>query len=128
MRNRCNNNTAEITISQDEPDSLMQEMRDLVKKRDFDEFAVMQVRVTTQLLNKLQRIEEDMEELNNRQKLFLNSIKENIEEAFDSFNKINNNDNSSSSSSSSSSPPKILYTVLTKKMSSIHRRAKLIEE
>ena len=69
-----------------------------------------------------------MEELNNRQKLFLDSIKENIEEAFDSFNKINNNDNSSSSSSSSSSLPKILYTVLTKKMSSIHMRAKLIEE
>jgi len=99
MRNRRNNNTAEITISQDEPDSLTQEMRDLVKKRDFDEFAVTQVRATTQLLNKLQRIEEDMEELNNRQKLFLDSIKENIEEAFDSFNKINNNDNSSSSSS-----------------------------
>jgi len=48
MRNRRNNNTAEITISQDEPDSLMQEMRDLVKKRDFDEFAVTQVRATTQ--------------------------------------------------------------------------------
>jgi len=87
-----------------------------------------QMRSTTQLFNKLRKIEEDIEEMDSRQKAFLDSIKENIDsvlETLDSFNNINNNN---LLPSSSSSPPKILYTVLTKKMSSLHKRAKLIED
>ena len=106
-------------------------MKELVKKRDFDEFAMTQVRSTTQLFNKLRKIEEDIEEMDSRQKAFLDSIKENIDsvlETLDSFNNINNNNLLPSSSSSLSPPPKILYTVLTKKMSSLHKRAKLIED
>ena len=49
-------------------------------------------------------------------------------ETLDGFNNVNNNSLSSSSSLSSSPPPKILYTVLTKKMSSLHKCAKLIED
>jgi hypothetical protein len=109
----------------------MQEVKELMKKRDFDEFAMTQVRATTQLFNKLQKVEEYMEEMDSRQKAFLDSIKENIDsvlDTFDGFSNINNNNLSPSSSLSSFSPPKILYTVLTKKMSSLHKRAKLIED
>ena len=129
MRNRHNNNAVETNTSQNELNSLTQEVKDLVKKRDFDEFAMTQVRATTQLFNKLRKIEEDIEEMDSRQKAFLDSIKENIDsvlETLDSFNNINNNN--LLPSSSSSLPPKILYTVLTKKMSSLHKRAKLIED
>jgi len=128
MRNRHNNNAVETNTSQNELNSLTQEVKELVKKRDFDEFAMTQVRSTTQLFNKLRKIEEDIEEMDSRQKAFLDSIKENIDsvlETLDSFNNINNNN---LLPSSSSSPPKILYTVLTKKMSSLHKRAKLIED
>ena len=128
MRNRHNNNAIETNTSQNELNSLTQEVKELVKKRDFDEFAMTQVRSTTQLFNKLRKIEEDIEEMDSRQKAFLDSIKENIDsvlETLDSFNNINNNN---LLPSSSSSPPKILYTVLTKKMSSLHKRAKLIED
>jgi len=128
MRNR---NAIETNTSQNELNSLTQEVKELVKKRDFDEFAMTQVRATTQLFNKLRKIEKDIEEMDSRQKAFLDSIKENIDsvlETLDGFNNVNNNSLSSSSSLSSSPPPKILYTVLTKKMSSLHKRAKLIED
>ena len=94
MRNRHNNNTVETNTSQNELNSLTQEVKELVKKRDFDEFAMTQVRSTTQLFNKLRKIEEDIEEMDSRQKAFLDSIKENIDsvlETLDSFNNINNN-------------------------------------
>src|SRR6185312_5081811 len=131
MRNRHSNNAVETNISQKELNSLIQEVKELAKKRDFDEFAIMQVRATTQLFNKLRKIEEDMEEMGSQQKAFLDSIKENIDsilETLNGFSNINNNSLSLSSLSSSSAPPKILYTVLTKKMSSLHKHAKLIEE
>jgi hypothetical protein len=129
MRNGRENN---IAISQDEPDDLMREVKELVKKRDFDEFCITQVRTTTQLFTKLRRVEENLEEMNNKQKAFLDSIKENVDSlsgALDGFTNIYDNKNLPSSSSlSSPSAPKILYTVLTKKMSSIHKRAKFLEE
>jgi len=62
MRNRHNNNAIETNTSQNELNSLTQEVKELVKKRDFDEFAMTQVRSTTQLFNKLRKIEEDIEE------------------------------------------------------------------
>ena len=131
MRNRHNNNAVDTNTSQNELNSLTQEVKELMKKRDFDEFAMTQVRATTQLFNKLRKIEEYMEEMDSRQKAFLDSIKENIDsvlDTFDGFSNINNNNLSPSSSLSFSPPPKILYTVLTKKMSSLHKRAKLIED
>ncbi|CAG8643882.1 7711_t:CDS:1 [Paraglomus brasilianum] len=102
MRNRHNNNA---NTSQNELNSLTQEVKELVKKRDFDEFAMTQIRATTQISSKLRRIKEDMEEMDSRQKAFLDSIKEIL---------ITSN-NLSPSSFLSSSPPKILYTVFTKK-------------
>ena len=50
MRNRHSNNAVETNISQNELNSLTQEVKELAKKRDFDKFAMMQVRATTQVM------------------------------------------------------------------------------
>ena len=67
MRNR---NAIETNTSQNELNSLTQEVKELVKKRDFDEFAMTQVRATTQLFNKLRKIEKDIEKMDSRRRLF----------------------------------------------------------